>query len=255
MFPLADISDSVDRGYDEFFQWLPKLVGFLVIVLAGYIVAKVVGNIVTRLLKRAGFDRVLERGAGGSYVMRVITSPSDLLGTLAFWAVFFGAVSIAVDVLGIAALEDLVHAVWAYIPNVLAALLIFVVARAIAGGIAAIVDRTMGDTPTGGIVKTVAPVLVMAIATFMILDQLEIAPNIVTITYAALIGAVALGMALAFGLGGRDVASRLLESAYAKGQEVKDDVKQDVKQGVESGKAQAEEIRGKLDDPGTTPRA
>ena len=241
MFPLASVSDSVDRGWDEFFQWLPKLVGFLVIVLIGYIVAKIVGNLVSRALKRAGFDRLLERGAGGSYVLRVISSPSGLLGTLSFWAVFLGALSIAVDVLGIAALEDLVHSVWAYIPNVLAALLIFVVAGAVAGGLAALVDRTMGDTPTGGIVKVVAPVLVMAIATFMILDQLKIANDIVVITYAALMGAIALGLALAFGLGGRDVARRLLETAYSKGQEVKDDVRRDVSQGVERGRTETKD--------------
>ena len=208
MFPLASVSDSIDRGWDEFFQWVPKFIGFLVILLIGYIVAKIVGNLVGKALKRAGFDRILERGAGGSYVMKAVPSPSNLLGSLTFWAVFLGALSIAVDVLGIAALEDLVHAVWAYIPNILAALLIFVVAGAVAGGLAALVDRTMGDTPTGGIVKVVAPVLVMAIATFMILDQLKIANNIVVITYAALMGAIALGLALAFGLGGRDVAGQ-----------------------------------------------
>ena len=189
-----------DRGYDEFFQWVPKLLGFLVILVIGYIVAKVLGNLVVRALRRAGFDRLLERGAGGSYVMRVITSPSELAGSLAFWAIFFGVISVAVDVLGIQALENLVASVWAYIPNVLAAILIFVVAGAIAAGIAAVVDRTMGDTTTGGIVKTVAPVLVMAIATFMILDQLNIANTIVTITYAAIMGAIALGMAIALGL-------------------------------------------------------
>ena len=242
MFPLASINDSIDRGWDEFFQWVPKFIGFLLILLIGYIVAKIVGNLVGRALKRAGFDRMLERGAGGSYVMKAVSSPSGLLGSLTFWAVFLGALSIAVDVLGIAALEDLVHAVWAYIPNILAALLIFVVAGALASGLAGLVDRTMGDTPTGGIVKVVAAVLVMAIATFMILDQLKIANNIVVITYAALMGAIALGLALAFGLGGRDVAGRLLETAYAKGQLVKEDVKQDVRSGIESGKAQANDI-------------
>jgi hypothetical protein len=115
---------------------------------------------------------------------------------------------------------------------VLAALLIFLVASLIATALVELVDRTMGDTPTGGIVKAVAPVLVMAIALFMILDQLNIASNIVTITYAALIGAVALGMALAFGLGGRDVAGRILESAYTRGQLAKDDVVRDVRTGV-----------------------
>ena len=57
----------------------------------------------------------------------------------------------------------------------------------------------------------------MGIATFMILDQLNIAPAIVEITYIALLGSVALGMAIAFGLGGRDVAARLLEDAYRAG--------------------------------------
>ena len=79
---LLSINDSVDRGWDEFFQWLPKLVGFLIIVLIGYIVARIVGGIVARALGRAGFDRLLARGAGGSYAMRVIDSPSKLLGTL-----------------------------------------------------------------------------------------------------------------------------------------------------------------------------
>jgi len=248
MFLMASVSDSVDRGWDEFFEWLPKLVGFLIIVLVGYIVAKIVGNLVGKALKRAGFDRMLERGAGGSYVMKAVPSPAELLGSLSFWAVFLGALSIAVDVLGIAALEDLVHSIWSYIPNVIAALLIFIVAGAIAGGIAALVERTMGDTPTGGIVKVVAPVLVMAIATFMILDQLRIANNIVVITYAALMGAIALGLALAFGLGGRGVAERLLETAYSKGQLVREDVKQDVKTGIEAGKAEAENVKNELGD-------
>lgn len=249
MFFLADIGDSIDRAWDEFFVWLPRVVAFLAILLVGYIVAKLVGRLVTRVLQRAGLDRMLERGAGGSFVMRVIRSPSGLLGTITFWVVFLGAVSIAADVLGIAALEDLVRAVWGYIPNILAALVIFVVASAIAGGVVTLIDRTMGDTPTGGIVKTVAPVLVMAIAFFMILDQLEIAPTIVTITYAALLGAIALGMALAFGLGGRDVAGRLLESAYLKGQDVKEDVRRDVRLGVERGRREASEAATRVEGP------
>ena len=100
-------------------------------------------------------------------------------------------------------------AIYAYLPKVVAALLIFIVAGLIATAVGALVARTMGDTPTGKIVGTVVPVLVMAIAVFMILDQLEIAPQIVTITYAALMGSLGLGLALAFGLGGRQAAAEL----------------------------------------------
>jgi len=101
---------------------------------------------------------------------------------------------------------------------VIAAILILVLAVPIAGGLAKLADRAFGDTPTGKLMTTAAPALVMGIAVFMVLNQLRIATDIVTITYAALMGAVALGAALAFGLGGRDVASRMLEEAYRRGQ-------------------------------------
>ena len=180
--------------------------------------------------------------------MRVIRSPSRLLGTLTFWAIFLGALSIAVDVLGIAALEDLVHAVWAYIPNILAAVLIFVVAGLIATAIVELVDRTMGDTPTGGIVKAVAPVLVMAVAVFMILDQLEIAPTIVTITYAAFRSS---GTGDGPGVRTRRTGRRrpTLESAYVKGQEAKEDVKRDLRTGAERAKRDATQATQRLNEP------
>ena len=130
----------------------------------------------------------------------------------------------------------------------LAAVLIFLVAGAVSAAVAALATRTMGDTALGKIVTTAAPILVMAIATFMILDQLQIAENIVTITYAALIGAVALGSALAFGLGGRDVAARMLEGAYQKGQEHRDEFRRDLDQGIARAKdevsAKKEELSG-----------
>ena len=86
----------------------------------------------------------------------------------------------------------------AYLPNVVVAILIFVVAGAIAAAVSGLISRTLGDTATGKIAGAAAPVLIMGVATFMILDQLDIAPAIVEITYIALIGSVALGMAIAF---------------------------------------------------------
>jgi hypothetical protein len=255
VFLLASIGDSVERGFDEFFQWLPKLVGFLVVLLIGWIIARVVARIVRRALHSAGLDRMLLDATGGSWIRKVTSSPSRLLATITFWLLFLGAVSIAVDVLGIAALEDLVAAVWSYIPNVIAALVIFLVAAAISAGVAALATRVMGDTGLGKLIATAAPILVMTIATFMILDQLEIAENIVTITYAGLVGALALGSALAFGLGGREVAGRLLEGAYAGGVASKEQVKRDYETGKARAKAEASRLREDLerdDDVGTT---
>ena len=227
----VDISSSLQRGVNEVFAFIPEFIAAVVIVIVGYFVAKIIGNIVARVVARAGLDRTLHAGQGGDWVRRVTASPSRLVGKLAFWAVFLGAISLAVSVLGINALTDFVAAVYGYLPHVIAAVLIFLVAGAVSTAVVALANRTMGDTPTGKFVTTAAPILIMAIATFMILTELGIAEQIVLITYAALIGAVALGMALAFGLGGRDVAARMLESAYQAGREGKEQVRRDVGRG------------------------
>jgi hypothetical protein len=235
------------NGFEGVFDFLPNLIAFVVVLVIGYIVAKIVAAAISRLLLRTGLDRTVAEGQGGRYITKLTASPSRLLGRLAFWAVFLGAIALGVSVLGIAALTAFVGAILAYLPNVIAAFLIFLVAGAIAAGVGALVTRTMGDTPTGRVLATIVPGLVMAIAIFMILNQLMIAPAIVTITYAALIGAFALAAALAFGLGGRDVAARMLEGAYVKGQEQREQVRRDLEIGKERGRDQFAEAREKLD--------
>jgi hypothetical protein len=242
---FADVGDSVQRGFDEFAQWVPNFVGFLVILIVGYVIARMLGSLVRKLLERASFDRTLHSGTAGNFISRVTSSPSDLIGRIAFWLIFIGAISIAVDVLGIAALEDFVATVWSYVPNIIAALLIFLVAGALAAGVAGLVARLMGDTTTGRLIATAAPILIMAVAGFMILDQLQIAEQIVVITYASLMGAIALGMALAFGLGGREVAGEMLRGAY-EGQ--REQIKQDFRQGKAQAQQDAQLLREKAEE-------
>jgi hypothetical protein len=239
--------DELRNGFEGFFDFIPNLIGFLVVLIVGYFVAKLLANVVTRLLGRTGLDSRLTSGQGGTYVSKVTERPSWLLGRIVFWALFLGVLALAIPVLGIAAFTDFVAAIFAYLPNVLAALLIFLVASAIAAGAGALVARTMGDTPTGRVVGTVVPILIMAIAVFMILDQLMIAETIVTITYAALMGAIALGAALAFGLGGRDVAARMLEGAYAKGRESTEQVRRDLQVGRERARADVDRTRDRIE--------
>ena len=236
---VASIGDSVQRGFTVFFAWVPALIGAIVVLLIGYLIAKAVGKLVYKATHRAGLDRTLHGGPGGNVVQKVAPSPSRLLGTIAFWAIFLSAISLAASVLHIKALTAFVGAVWGYLPNVIAALAIFIVAGLIATAVSALASRVMGDTGSGRVVATGVPILVMTIATFMILNQLKIAPAIVTITYAAILGAIALGSALAFGLGGRDVAARMLEGAYSNVQQNKDQWKRDLDQGMTRAKEEA----------------
>jgi mechanosensitive ion channel-like protein len=235
--------DKLEDGLQGLFDFLPNLIAFIAVLVIGYFVAKIIAGALSKVLERTGLDRTLTEGQGGQYVAKVTQSPSRLLSRIAFWAVMLGVLSLAASVLGISALTAFVGTVFAYLPNVVAALAIFLVAGALAAGIGALVSRTMGDTPTGKVVATVVPGLVMAIAVFMILEQLQIAPEIVRITYAALLGALALAAALAFGLGGRDVAARMLEGAYQRGQESREQVRRDLQQGKERARQDLERTR------------
>ena len=244
--PLAvDVGNSLQQGFDKFFAFLPNLLAFLVILLVGFIVAKLVKAIVTKALEKLGVDQKLQESDASQYVERVMpgASPANGIGRVVFVFVFVFFLFSAIGALQIPALTTFMNDVLAYLPNVIAAIAIFILAALVAGAVGAGVAKLLGDTPTGKIVATVVPALVMVIAVFMILNQLQIAPEIVQIAFAATMGALALGLALAFGLGGRPVAERMLEDAYRKGQEQKGQVKQDAQLARERGQEQAE--RGK----------
>jgi hypothetical protein len=238
----VQISDSIQQGLDAFFGFLPNLLAFLVILLVGYFIAKVVSRIVQKVAEKAGLDKALHQSDAKQYVDRVMpnASPSAAIGKVFFYIIFLFVLTAAIGALKIPAVTAFMNQVLAYLPNVIAAIVIFVVAAAVAGAVAGGVAKLMGDTPTGKVVATAVPALVMLIAIFMILNQLRIAPEIVTITYAALLGAVALGSALAFGLGGRQVAADMLSTAYDKGREQKGQVRADMQKGKERAQARAE---------------
>ncbi len=137
-----------------------------------------------------------------------------------------------------------------HIPNVIAAILILVVAIAVAGAIAGGVAKLMGDTALGKIVASTVPVLVLTIATFMALVQLEIAVPIVTGAFYIVLGAFALGAALAFGLGGRNSAQRLLDAAYDKGRDNIPQMREEMRLAKQRASERVEGARTELDQDG-----
>jgi hypothetical protein len=237
------VGDYVSDFFTHIVNGLPKFLGAVLIVFIGYLVAKAVAAAVHNMLGRAQLNQRLHAGKGGSFIQKAVPNPMGLIATVTYWVIYLFAISLAVSVLGIPVLIDFVRGIYSYIPNVIAALLIFLVAGTVSGAVATLINNSMGETPTGKIVGTAAPVLIMSIAGFMILEQLKIAPAIVTLTYGLLLGAVALGMALAFGLGGRDVAGRMLSDLYDKAQTHKGRIAADVRHGAERAKNKADDLR------------
>lgn len=252
--PVAkiDIGNSFQKFFDGLIGFLPHVIGFLIILLVGYVIAKVVRTAVNKILERVGVDRRLHETPVGQYVERISPGnrPSHLIGGTAFWIIFLVAIVQALQALKLPALNGFLVNVQNYLPNIVAAVIIFVIAAALAGGVAAIAAKLMGDTPTGKFVATVAPTLILTIATFMILNQLKIAPQIVTITYAALLGMLALAGGLAFGLGGRDVAARILGDAHEKSGQAIDQAKSDAELAKSRGQEQASQVQGQVQGAG-----
>jgi hypothetical protein len=234
---MDGLERGLDRAAERAVEWIPQLLGALLIIVIGHWIAKALAQAVRRVLVGMQLDARLHAGQGGSIIQRAVPSPTHLLERLTYWLLLVGAVSLGATALGIDALNDFIGAIYGYVPEVVAALVIFLIGSAIAAGVTSLVRNTMGDTPTGKMVESIAPVIVIGITTFAILDQLGVAPTIVTITYAALLGSVALGSALAFGLGGQEVAARMLETSYEKGQEKAARAKADLKVGKARAKA------------------
>ena len=228
-----DIGNSFENVLDTIIGFIPNLLGFLLILLIGYVIAKIVAGVVRKVLEKVGIDQKVQQSDANRYVDAVLPGarPSAGIARLVFWLIFVFFLVTAIGALQIPTATNFMNQVLAFLPNVIVAILIFVVAALLSGAVAGGVAKVMGDTTTGKVVAAVVPALIMVIAMFMILEQLQIAPEIVRIAFAAVMFAIALALALAFGLGGRDVAARLLEDAHRKTRENADTIKDDLARG------------------------
>jgi len=216
---MEGIGRSLSQGLSSLLDALPALIGAILILIIGYIIAKVLQGVVTRVLQSMGFEGWMEQGGIKQFFERSQTrqTPLSILGKLVFWLVFFIAISMAVDTLGISAISDVLAQFIAYIPQIIAAVLILVLATLLANFVAGIVRGATGSSVAG----SVAQYGIIVFAAFAALTQLGIAEELIAPTFLILLGSVALAAALAFGLGGQGVAQRLVEQGYEKSVEAR----------------------------------
>jgi small-conductance mechanosensitive channel len=201
-----------------FFSYLPQLVGAIIILIIGYIVARVLQGVVTRVLRSIGFEGWMERGGIKQFFDRSQTSetPASVLGKLVFWFVFIIAITMAADALGIPQVSAVLAQLIAYIPSIIAAILILLLAALLGNFLAGVVRGATGSDLLGSIARYA----IIVYAVFAALTQLGVAVELTAPTFLIVLGAVALALAIAFGLGGREVARDVIEKAYNRRQEV-----------------------------------
>jgi small-conductance mechanosensitive channel len=211
----------LQNALSTFLSYIPQLIGALIILIVGYIVAKVLQAVVGRVLQAVGFDRWMERGGIKQFFDRAETNqtPASILGALVFWFVFIIAITMAADALGIPQVSVVLAQLIAYIPNIIAAILILILAALLANFISGIVRGATGSD----LLASIAQYAIIVYAVFAALTQLGVAVQLTANTFLIVLGAVALAAALAFGIGGREVARDILEKAYNRSDEVKSD--------------------------------
>jgi small-conductance mechanosensitive channel len=219
---------SLSDGLGAILGAIPALIGALIILLIGYIIAKVLQGVVTKALEAMGFQGWMEQGGIKQFFERSQTrqTPLSILGKLVFWLVFFIAITMAVDTLGISAISDVLAQFIAYIPQIIAAILILVFATLLANFVAGIVRGATGSNVAG----SVAQYGIIVFAAFAALTQLGIAEELIAPTFLIVLGGVSLAAAIAFGLGGQGVARQMVEDGYQKSGEAKQQIQQQQEQ-------------------------
>jgi hypothetical protein len=220
---------SLQQGLSDFFAYIPQMIGAIIILIVGYVVAKILQAVTTRLLGAIGFDRWMERGGIKQFFDRADTreTPTSILGKLVFWFVFIIAIVMATDALGIRQVSAVLSQLIAYIPNVIAAVLIIILAALLANFVAGLIRGATGV----GILATAARVVIIVYAVFAALTQLQIAVQLTAPTFLIILGAVALAAAIAFGFGAQGVARDIVEKAYER----RDEARQEMQQQGDSG--------------------
>lgn len=213
-------TEPVREMSTKILSFIPNLLVALVILIVGWIIARVIRALVERVLRLARFDILTERAGINQALQQgqITTKPSGIVGKLFYWIVVLLALVMAIDALGLTVATQLLNELLFYIPNVIAAVFILTLGfffgglvrgfvQTLVGGVRAVNPETIGKVAQ-------AAVIIFAVAAS--LEQLRIATTIITNAFTLLFGALALGLALAFGLGCKDMVKEWVKGLTGK---------------------------------------
>jgi hypothetical protein len=242
-----DFFARLQESFAQLGLFVPSLLGSLVILFAGYLLAKLVEKGTSRLLRRVRLNDMLERGGVLHAVERSGTqlNPARVIANLLFWFVMFAVMLIAANALGFQSLANVFSELVSYIPSVIAAIVIIIVGIVLGGFVGGLIMASAGGLHGGPTLARVGRWGVIILAVFMALQELGIATDIVTTAFAILFGAIALAMALSFGLGNRELAGEVTREWYERYRAEKDAIAREAaeEEAAEEAEARADETR------------
>lgn len=211
---MTSVTNTFLNLLNTVLTFLPRIVNAAILLIVGYIIARLIRAGLTKALRAAKFDNVADR-AGITRFLRMAGTQLDaarVLAEIVFWWIFLFFIEMALNALELVQITGYINAILGYLPNVFAAVLIVVIGALIANIVADVVRGAAGEAglSTAPLLATVARWAIVIFAVLTALTQLNVAQNMIFILFAAFVGMVALAGGLAFGLGGVETARGLV---------------------------------------------
>jgi hypothetical protein len=217
----AALMTSLATALSLFLGAIPRIIGFLIILVIGWIIAGLIGTAVAAILRAIKFNVLAQRAGVQGFVhnMGLRTDPSGLLADIVKWFVRLIVLVVAFDALGLPAVSSIFQQFLLWIPNLVVAVVVLVIAGLAANALG---DLVRGSTAQAGfsnpdLLATITRVAVWAFGIVVAVNQIGIAQTLVNTLFMGFVGALALAAGLAFGLGGRETAGQIVQNWYNRG--------------------------------------
>jgi hypothetical protein len=222
--PIRDwgeaITTSMAQALSLFLAAIPRIIGFLVIVAIGWMIATLVAKGTAALLRRVRFNDMAQRSGFAGFVANtgVETDSSGFVADIAKWFIRLIALVVGFDALGLPAVSDILRQLLLWLPNLAVAIVVLILGGLAANWLAGLVRGATAKADLGNpdFLANVARVAVWAFAIVIAINQIGVATELVNILFMAVVGAVALALGLAFGIGGRDTAAEVVREWYER---------------------------------------
>ncbi len=210
----VSIVNALNDALRLILTFIPRVIGFLIILIVGFIIATLVSKALTLLLRKVGFDRMSARIGLTRFEgrMGVHMDSAGILGKIVYWFILLIFLVPAADALGVPAVSSILNELVAYIPNVFVAILVLFLGALAATVVADLVRGATASASMGNpnLFANIARVAIIGFAALIALEQLQIAPALLNELFGAIVAAAAIAAGLAFGLGGQDTARKWL---------------------------------------------
>lgn len=217
---------SLTDALSVFLAAIPKIVGFVIILIIGWIVAGLLAQAVAALLRTVQFNQLAQKAGFADFVqkMGVGTDSSGFIALITKWFVRLITLVVAFDALGLPAVSEVLRELLLWLPNLVVALVVLVIGGLAANAFSSLIRGAAARSELGNpeLLASIAKIAVWAFAIVVAINQIGIASGLVNTLFTATVGAVALALGLAFGLGGRDTAAKIVDGWYRQSQQLKE---------------------------------